>query len=176
VRSKHGQAIVIINAITLSRIALVVSALFFPSVLWWLIISVWAALSDFFDGYLARSLNAITKRGAQLDQTADKIFHFVMLICLYNIKMIHLYFIILFILREILILTFRYLDLSKESSNQFGKIKTFLTYALIVSLLLANYFYHFNSFNNNTLIIVSEIAILIVSYYSLVISMKTKIS
>src|SRR3989338_5475342 len=74
------------NLISLLRLALIYPIyLFFPSQpLIALLIFALAALTDFFDGWVARKLNAQSNFGAKLDPLIDKIFYFAMLWILFD--------------------------------------------------------------------------------------------
>ena len=67
------------NILTLGRIAIVpavIAVLFIPGEtgrLWALGLFLVASITDFFDGYLARKLNALSRFGALLDPIADKL-------------------------------------------------------------------------------------------------------
>jgi cardiolipin synthase len=67
------------NILTLARIAIipaVVGVMFIPGEtgrLWALLLFLAASITDFFDGYLARKLNALSRFGALLDPIADKL-------------------------------------------------------------------------------------------------------
>jgi phosphatidylglycerophosphate synthase len=127
-----------INALTVSRLILAFIAPMTDSYTVLLYIAIWAAFSDFLDGYLARTLNQTSPFGAYLDQVADKVFHILLLTQLYFLDQVHGLFLILLILREGLIILFRYLNLSPKSSSALSKWKTALLYLLIVIVCGSN--------------------------------------
>ena len=164
----------LINTITVSRMLLALTVFFAQSESYLLGISIWAAASDFLDGQLARRLQLTSTLGERLDQIADKIFHFCMLILLLRLNMSDLYFIVLFVLREALIIIFRQYGLSTASSVILGKWKTVFTYAYIIYAFTLWYVYHSNPFfviNG-----VFQVVILLLSYLSLALSVKRRYS
>ncbi len=81
----------IANILTISRLALLpfIVALFYMEASWgalaiWPILFIYivSALTDYFDGYLARKLNQITAFGTFLDPISDKIYVSILLILL----------------------------------------------------------------------------------------------
>ncbi|MFN3700188.1 MAG: CDP-diacylglycerol--glycerol-3-phosphate 3-phosphatidyltransferase [Alphaproteobacteria bacterium] len=73
------------NILTLSRLALlpVLIALLYAGAAWGaLIIYIFAAITDFLDGYLARAMNSVSAFGTFLDPISDKIFVAVLLVVL----------------------------------------------------------------------------------------------
>ncbi len=76
------------NILTLSRIALLPLLIWLLySGLYWvaLYLYILCALTDFFDGYLARKLNAVSEFGTFLDPISDKVFVALLLIALVDI-------------------------------------------------------------------------------------------
>ena len=105
-----------------------------------LVIFLLAGLTDVIDGYLARRNNWITKLGKILDPLADKLMQCTVLICLASAKMIGVWFIIPYILKELLML-FGGLFVIKTKklvvvSNVFGKFAVVFFYATIFLVLL----------------------------------------
>jgi len=165
-------AMTAINLLTISRIVFLMFSLLYPSDLFLFFTSVWAALSDFLDGFLARRLNLTSRLGEQLDQVTDKVFHFAMFFYLLNLGMIHFYFVALFLLREISIIFLRYFNLCEKTSNFLGKLKTFLTYTLIIFSFGQKVFGIESVSMGLVILLVFEITILIISYVSLILSLK----
>jgi phosphatidylglycerophosphate synthase len=122
----------VINLITWSRI--LVSCLIFvlPNPLFILIAAIWCGISDFLDGYLARREKLVSVFGAKLDQFADKFASFAFLFCFYLSDFIDFYFLLFFVIREVLVVLFRLMNLADEESNFLGKSKTFFTYLFLV--------------------------------------------
>lgn len=104
------------------------------------ILAIICALTDLFDGKLARKWNAISTKGAKLDAVADKVFCIGLILCL--VHKIKLLFIPLVL--EILIsgsnLFYYYTRTHKSNTLMVGKIKTTTLFlAIITSLLLQFY-------------------------------------
>ena len=67
------------NIITITRIiSLIIGFILFckEKFLYAIILYIYGAVSDFFDGYFARRLNAYTKLGKYLDAISDKLYSF----------------------------------------------------------------------------------------------------
>jgi phosphatidylglycerophosphate synthase/phosphatidylglycerophosphatase A len=126
--------IFIVNSITASRIVTLVSILFIDSKNYLLFAAIWVALSDFWDGFLARKWDVITSFGSKFDQYADKIVSIFFLLFFLKQNQLGLAFIGLLILREILVIIFRHFNWSTAPSNFIGKAKTFFLYALFILL------------------------------------------
>lgn len=130
------------NAISFARILLTAVASYlliagFSS--WALLVYIITAATDFFDGYLARKLNQITELGKVLDPLADKLMVGSALIILLTQGRTELWFVIVFIGREVFQLLGG-LWLSRRishipPSNMFGKVAaatTMLTFMLCI--------------------------------------------
>ncbi|HMK43739.1 MAG TPA: CDP-diacylglycerol--glycerol-3-phosphate 3-phosphatidyltransferase [Dissulfurispiraceae bacterium] len=98
-----------------------------------------AALTDFFDGYIARRSGQVTKLGIILDPIADKLLVISALVLLVDMVRISAWVAIVIILREFLVTTFRFVALSKGivmPAEQSGKAKTVFQMVAIILLLL----------------------------------------
>ncbi len=96
------------------------------------------ALTDLFDGSVARGLNKVTEFGAMLDSTADRIL--IIPIAVYSLFTAHKWLLLFLILAEILNALASIYYKSKEiylESNIFGKTKMVLQSAVFISILLA---------------------------------------
>lgn len=101
----------------------------------------WIGLSDFLDGYLARKWQQTSRIGAIMDQWADKIATIALLFFFLFRQQLALFFVILFIVREIGILITRQFKIATNNSTFISKLKTFTTYSLLILLALNNYFH-----------------------------------
>jgi len=102
-----------------------------------------ASFSDILDGYIARKYNQITSLGKFLDPLADKFLIIGALIALFMIGTIELWIVLLIVIREIFITSFRYYLMIKNillSASFLGKIKTFFQIISIATLLIYNVF------------------------------------
>lgn len=104
-----------------------------------------AALTDFLDGYSARALNVSSKWGLVLDPMADKVM-LVMLFCaLTYVGLIPLWFLILALVRDLVIVTGAslvriYREVRTFAPTALGKVSTFFQITLaLLALLLAAY-------------------------------------
>jgi phosphatidylglycerophosphatase A/phosphatidylglycerophosphate synthase len=164
----------IINSITVSRLLLLPLLFIFPNPLFLFIGASWCGLSDFLDGYLAKRLNCSSAFGVKLDQIADKIVALYFFIDLYSRGLVSIWFILLFFLREALMIMGRRYGLNIVASNIWGKLKTVLVYVLIALLYCNNYFNIINSIQALWTSVLFQISILIISYYSYYISINAE--
>lgn len=98
-----------------------------------------AALSDMLDGYLARKFNSVTRIGAHIDFTADKIFVNTCLVILTYAGTLPLWVTLIIINRDFLITGIRIFSAGEGidiPSSGLGKFKTVVIFAAIFALLL----------------------------------------
>jgi CDP-diacylglycerol--glycerol-3-phosphate 3-phosphatidyltransferase len=140
----------IANRLTVARIILTFVFMFFLSfpfqgalVLWSkaisLFIFVLAALTDFFDGLLAKQRNMITDFGKLMDPIADKILVIAAFAAFVQIQIIDAWMFVIIISREIIITSLRLFALNKGkvlSATRSGKHKT-LSQMLVIFLILS---------------------------------------
>jgi phosphatidylglycerophosphate synthase len=124
----------LVNLITLSRISLAPLIIYIDSKNLILYTAIWVAFSDFLDGVLARKWNVVTSFGAKFDQYADKIASLFFLFYFLQQKQLSIFFVSLVLLRELLIVIFRYYKCSYTQSNFISKTKTFFLYILFIFL------------------------------------------
>lgn len=134
------------NRITMLRIVLTVVFMLF--LLWWeqiwwtkvvsLLIFTAAALSDFFDGMIAKKKNMITDFGKLMDPIADKILVLSAFAAFLQMRLINVWMFMVIISREILITSLRLFALNKGkvlSASKAGKHKTASQMAVIFLIL-----------------------------------------
>ena len=134
------------NQLTILRIILTPVFLFFflsETPLFKLIslgIFIVAALTDWYDGWLARKFNYITNWGKFWDPLADKILTSAAFIGFVILRIIPLWMVIIIILRDLVITTLRayadYKDFSFPTSY-YAKWKTFIQMTFLYYLLIA---------------------------------------
>ncbi len=86
-----------------------------------------ASITDFVDGYIARSRNIVTEFGSFLDPLADKFLVVSSLIMLLAVDRINVFLVIILVLREMYITALRLLATEKNLKvpvGQMGKVKT----------------------------------------------------
>lgn len=132
------------NMITLSRLVLTIPFLLFLEWRGWewvaLGIFVFAAATDWVDGYLARKLNQVTALGKLLDPLVDKVLVTGALVALVAHAMVPAWSVTLILFREFLVTGMRALEASRGvivPAGWLGKIKTVLQMVAIGLLLAA---------------------------------------
>lgn len=135
----------IANRLTVSRIILAFIFMFFllyghglwPKVVS-LIVFIFAALSDLFDGMLAKKKNMITDFGRLMDPIADKILVLAAFVAFIQMQLVNSLMVMIIIFREILITSLRLFALNKGkvlSAAKAGKHKT-LSQMLVIFFIL----------------------------------------
>jgi CDP-diacylglycerol--glycerol-3-phosphate 3-phosphatidyltransferase len=105
-----------------------------------LILFVPAALSDFLDGWLARSRNQVTTMGAFLDLTADKVLVAALLVALVDAGLAEAWLVAVIVVREFVVGGVRQVAATEQvivGSQLAGKAKTVVTLVAIGILLAA---------------------------------------
>lgn len=101
-----------------------------------LVLLLLAGLTDYFDGIAARHRDEISQLGKILDPVADKLFVGVLGLVLVFLRGLPLWFVTLFVIRDLLILTAAYLlFLNRDivlTSNWLGKVTTFVLLMTLV--------------------------------------------
>lgn len=104
-----------------------------------LIVFIIAAITDWYDGWLARKFNYITEWGKFLDPLADKILTSTVFIAFAFVGVLKVWMVVLIIIRDLFITVLRmYADYKKVSftTSYSAKWKTFLQMAFLYYLLL----------------------------------------
>jgi CDP-diacylglycerol--glycerol-3-phosphate 3-phosphatidyltransferase len=134
----------IANRITLLRIALTFVFMFFlfGQGLWAKVISLiiftLAALSDFYDGWLAHKKNIVTDFGKFMDPIADKILVLAAFAAFVQMQLIEAWMFVIIISRELLITSLRLFALNKGkvlAATKAGKHKTLSQMSVIFVIL-----------------------------------------
>lgn len=90
-------------------------------------IFVLASITDFFDGYIARSRNMVTKFGKFMDPLADKLLVISAFVCFVDLHLIPAWAVIIIISRELIVSIFRAIAASEGlviAAGMLGKYKT----------------------------------------------------
>jgi len=98
-----------------------------------------ASLTDFLDGYIARSRNLVTDFGKFMDPLADKLLVAAALIYFVEVGRLSAIIVIIIISREFIISGFRLVAANNNkviAASMWGKIKTFVTMVMIIVLLI----------------------------------------
>ena len=134
----------IANRLTMLRIILTFVFMFFLFIpaLWAkataLLIFIFAALSDFFDGRIAQKKNMVTDFGKLMDPIADKILVLAAFAAFVQIQLIDAWMFVIVVAREILITSLRLFALNKGkvlSAAKAGKHKTLSQMVVIFYIL-----------------------------------------
>ena len=118
------------NKLTMVRIVLVpifMIALLLEFYYAALIIFCVAAITDFFDGYLARKHNLVSSFGKIMDPLADKLLVFSALVCFIQLEKVSVWAPIIIIAREFFVTSMRVVAVSKGkviAASWWGKVKT----------------------------------------------------
>jgi CDP-diacylglycerol--glycerol-3-phosphate 3-phosphatidyltransferase len=99
-----------------------------------------ASITDFFDGFIARKKNIVTVFGSFLDPIADKFLVISSLIMLLALGRIHVFLVLVLVLREMYITALRLLAMEKGLSVPVGTLGKWKTASQMVGipLLMAN--------------------------------------
>ena len=134
-----------------------------------------AALTDFFDGYIARKWKITTKTGEVIDSIADKMLTITFLIILSVFQIIFLWLTLLLIMRDIIISSIRIIHSKKNEivkAKWHGKLKTVFLFIGILfagflsplfSIVLSERVNNFQILANSSILMVA----LVISFYSL---------
>ena len=124
-----------------------------------LIIIILAGITDFLDGYIARTYNKTSYLGAIHDFTADKLFILSALLVFSVTDMIPVWVTFIFLYREIVVMGMRIYTSFKKyeiKASGLGKLKTALLFAGLMLMLI--------NFENYMLIIYASLFLAIISF------------
>lgn len=133
------------NKITLLRILmtpLVVILLYFPGPITCVMavfVFIFASITDWIDGYVARHENMVTSMGKFLDPLADKVLICSVLIMFVQLNWAPAWVVIVIVCRELVVTGLRAIAIDEGivlAADKFGKIKTVLQILAIVPLTL----------------------------------------
>jgi len=131
------------NKLTIFRILLIPVFLVFLYANWWsfapLLVFVLAAITDFLDGYIARTKNLVTTFGKFADPLADKLLVTAALVAFVDLGYISGIIAIIVISREFIITGLRLVAISDNkviAAGFWGKLKTILQIVTIIVILL----------------------------------------
>ncbi len=106
-----------------------------------------ASITDFLDGYIARTTDQVTKLGKLLDPVADKILTSAALIFLVQLQRVEAWIVVVIIAREFAVTGMRAMASSEGivmPADRLGKYKMGAQITAILMLLLDNRFWIFN--------------------------------
>lgn len=106
------------------------------------VIFIVASLTDFLDGYIARSRNMITKFGKFMDPLADKLLTMAAFVAFVELQLIPAWVVILIIARELTISVFRAIAAADGlvlAAGKLGKYKTVSQMLCIILFCFNNY-------------------------------------
>lgn len=133
------------NKITLLRILmapLVVVLLYFQGPVFCILaalVFIFAAITDWMDGYIARHANMVTSMGKFLDPLADKVLICSVLIMFVELNWAPAWVVIIIVCRELVVTGLRAIAIDEGivlAADKFGKAKTVLQIAAIIPLTL----------------------------------------
>jgi len=169
------------NVLTLLRIAFVPVFIWFcfldktpNGMIWATIIFILASITDYFDGLLARSLNAVTTFGKIMDPLADKLLVLSALSVLtFRLHYVSLTLYIIIAFREVLVSILREFFAARKvfiPANIWGKIKTvFQMIGITITLLYHSYSILFEISNRTVVIstLIIQIIFTIVAFLTI---------
>ena len=106
------------------------------------VIFIVASLTDFLDGYIARSRNMITKFGKFMDPLADKLLVMSAFVSFVELQLVPAWIVIIILAREFIISIFRAIAASEGivlAAGKLGKYKTVSQMLCIIVLCFNNY-------------------------------------
>ena len=134
------------------------------------IIFVGAAITDYYDGKIARKYNMITNLGKLLDPLADKILVISALITFAKFNQISLWFVIIIIFRELLITGLRSIVAAEGvviAADKLGKWKTATQMVALTLIILIPF-----SFTINNILLLIPLILTVVSGIEYIVKCK----
>lgn len=168
----------IANKLTLLRIVMIPFFIFLlleGFSFWAFVIFSLAALTDFFDGYLARKYNLITNFGKFMDPLADKLLVTSALICFVELGQLNSWVVIIILSREFIVSIFRAIAAAEGiviAASWWGKAKTISQMFMVIVLLLNNYPFSIVNLPVDQILIVLATLLTIVSGYDYIVKNK----
>ncbi|NLH61083.1 MAG: CDP-diacylglycerol--glycerol-3-phosphate 3-phosphatidyltransferase [Ignavibacteriales bacterium] len=129
-----------------------------------IIIFLTAAITDWYDGWLARKFNYITNWGKFMDPLADKILTAGTFLSLVSVGLIELWMVLIIVVRDFAITILRGLADKRGlnfTTSRYAKWKTFIQMIVLYYLLFAYVLYHTEYFQINY----KEILLLLLNEY-----------
>ena len=124
------------NLLSISRLFLVFPLILFLEVnkpFYIFVLIIIGALTDYFDGLIARKFNLQTRLGAILDPLSDKVFYLIPLVYLCKNNLIPFWSLSLILFRELIISSLRNNTKDGLPASQLGKFKTFFFFISVIS-------------------------------------------
>lgn len=134
-----------------------------------------AALTDKFDGYVARKFNQITNFGKFMDPLVDKIMVSSALIALVQMGRIQSWIVVVILAREFLITGIRTVAADKGiviAASNYGKYKTTFQMIAVIALMLNNYPFSLINFPFDTIMVYMALILTIYSGVDYIIKSK----
>lgn len=172
------------NILSMIRILLVAVfvVVFFSDVskIWALVVFIAAGTTDVVDGILARKFNWITDLGKILDPLADKLMQCTALVCLCIEAVVPIWFLLIFVSKEIMTLFIGFLVIRRRSvvvvSKWYGKTAVCLFYATIFFAVIFKYVCEFNLAGWQQLLLFMPSAIMAIFAFGAYIGFYSKLS
>jgi CDP-diacylglycerol--glycerol-3-phosphate 3-phosphatidyltransferase len=140
------------NKLTLSRVLMIPIFVFFllkgtqTDMIIAGVIFIIASLTDFLDGYIARSRNLVTNFGKFMDPLADKLLVMSGFICFVELQIVPAWIVILIMARELTVSIFRAIaaaDGTVIAAGKLGKYKTTTQMIALILLCFNNFPFHY---------------------------------
>ena len=124
------------NLLSISRLILVLPLILFLEInrpFYVFILIIIGALTDYFDGLIARKFNLKTRLGAILDPLSDKVLYLIPLVFLCKNNIIPFWSLALILFRELIISSLRNATKDGLPASQLGKFKTFFFFISVIT-------------------------------------------